>query len=481
MNYRLVFRLLGRLLLIEAALMLPSLAVALYFGENDVLPFVYTILITAGCGALPAYLLKPRRPDLSARDGMAVAGLSWAVLSLFGALPAWFSGAIPCLADAYFEAVSGFTTTGSTILTEIESLPKGVLFWRSFTHWIGGMGVLVLTVAILPKLSGRTAHLARAESPGPTFSKLMPKMGDSAKVLYLLYILLSLAQTVCLLLAGMNLYDALIHTFGTAGTGGFSNYNASVAAFNSPLIEWIIGVFMMLFGVNFTVYFHFLRREAGLVKHSEELWVYLGLVVLATLGITGALLPTAPNLGKALRDGFFQTTSIISTTGFATADFNTWPLIAKGILALLMFTGACASSTAGGFKISRVILMMKGAYRDMRHTLQPRKVEVIRFEGKVVQEGTMSQLGIYSFLYILLLLLGTLLLCFESVDLTTAFTSVLTCLSNVGPGFNMVGPVENFAFYSIPAKLLLSFQMLAGRLEIYPILLLFAPSMWRKN
>lgn len=481
LNYRLVFRLLGRLLLLEAALMVPSLGVALYYGQGDAGAFALTILLTALIGALPGFLLKPRRQDLRARDGMAVAGLSWAILSLFGALPAWISGAIPHLADAYFETVSGFTTTGSTILSEIQSLPRGVLFWRSFTHWIGGMGVLVLTVALLPKLSGRTAHLARAESPGPTFSKLMPKMGDSAKVLYLLYIGLSLVEVVLLMLAGMNLYDALIHTFGTAGTGGFSNYNANVAAFNSPAIEWIIAVFMMLFGVNFAVYFHLVRREYKLAVGTEELWAYGGIVLLSTLGITASLLLGGETLSKAARDSFFQVTSIISTTGFATADYNLWPLFAKGILGLLLFTGACAGSTAGGFKISRVVLLFKGAFRDLRHTLQPRKVSVVRFEGKVVSEETMSQLGIYCFLYAVLLLGGTLLICLEPIDLETAFSAVLTCLSNVGPGFGKVGPMENFGFFSAPAKLLLSFLMLAGRLEIYPILLLFAPSMWKKN
>ena len=461
--------------------MLPSLAVSLIYGDGDAMAFGYTILLTAVCGALPGFLIKPKRKDLNARDGMAVAGLCWTLLSFFGALPFVFSRAIPNLADAFFESVSGFTTTGSTILTEIESLPRGILFWRSFTHWVGGMGVLVFTVALLPKLSGRTAHLARAESPGPTFSKLLPRMSDTAKLLYALYIVLSAVQFICLLLAGMNGYDALIHTFSTAGTGGFSNYNASVAAFESPLIEWIIAVFMLLFGVNFAMYFYLLRRDFRAILHSEELWVYLALVLLATLGFSFSILPQYGNFFTALRHGFFQTTSLISTTGFATADYNLWPLLAKGIVVVLLFIGACAGSTAGGFKISRLVLFTKSAYRDFQRALQPRKVAVVRFEGKPVAEDTLAQLGVYLFVYVAMLLAGFLLLCLASPDVPTAFTASLTCISNVGPGLSAVGPVNNFAFYSAPAKMLLSFLMLAGRLEFYPILLLFLPGTWRKG
>ena len=336
MNYKLVFRLLGRLLLMEAALMLPSMGVSLIFRQGDTLAFLEAIAITATVGVMLTFLLKPDRDDLTARDGMAVAGLSWVILSFFGALPFVLSGAIPHVVDAFFEAVSGFTTTGSTILTEIEHLPRGVLFWRSFTHWIGGMGVLVFTLAVLPRLSGRTSHLARAESPGPTFSKLLPKMGDTAKILYVLYFILSFTETVSLLLAGMNLYDALIHTFGTAGTGGFSNYNSSVGAFHSPAIEWIIGVFMMLFGVNFAIYFHLMRREKEPILQSEELWTYLSIVAAATLLVTLSILPRYNGFFEALRYAFFQVTSIISTTGFGTADFNVWPLFSRSMLLLLM-------------------------------------------------------------------------------------------------------------------------------------------------
>ena len=481
MNYKLVFRLLGRLLLMEAALMLPSMGVSLIFRQGDTLAFLEAIAITATVGVMLTFLLKPDRDDLTARDGMAVAGLSWVILSFFGALPFVLSGAIPHVVDAFFEAVSGFTTTGSTILTEIEHLPRGVLFWRSFTHWIGGMGVLVFTLAVLPRLSGRTSHLARAESPGPTFSKLLPKMGDTAKILYVLYFILSFTETMSLLLAGMNLYDALIHTFGTAGTGGFSNYNSSVGAFHSPAIEWIIGVFMMLFGVNFAIYFHLMRREKEPILQSEELWTYLSIVAAATLLVTLSILPRYNGFFEALRYAFFQVTSIISTTGFGTADFNVWPLFSRSMLLLLMCMGACAGSTAGGIKTSRVLLLGKSAFRDLEHTIQPRKVAVVRLEGKAVQESTLSQVGVYLSLWVVLAVVGTLLISLEAKDFVTAFTAVLTTLSNVGPGLGGVGPTENFAFFSPPAKLLLSFMMLAGRLEIYPILLLFAPHVWRKN
>ena len=465
----------------EAALMIPSLGVALIYGGGDALSFVYTIVLTAACGLLPALLLHPEREDLSARDGMAVAGLSWIILSFFGALPFVFSRAIPHLADAYFEACSGFSTTGSTILTEIEHLPKGILFWRSFTHWIGGMGVLVFTLAVLPRLSGRTSHLARAESPGPTFTKLLPKMGDTAKMLYGLYFALTLAEAVCLLLAGMSLYDALIHAFGTAGTGGFSNYNASVGSFHSPLIEWIVAVFMMLFGVNFAMYFHMIRKEKEPILQNEELWAYLSMVLGFTVIITLVILPQYPNFFHALRIAFFQVNAIVSTTGFSTADFNVWPLVARSILLVLLCIGACAGSTAGGFKLSRILLLGKSAYRDLEHTLSPRKVAVVRMEGKPVNESTLSQLGVYLFLWLALAVGGTVLLSIRETDLITAFTATLTCLSNVGPGLNKVGPSGNFAFFSAPAKLLLSFLMLAGRLEIYPILLLFSPTLWKKN
>lgn len=482
MNKRLILRLMGRFLLMEAILMIPSLIIALIYGQGDAKAFLYTMLIIVACSIGPACFVKPEREDLNAKDGVAVAGLSWIILSFFGALPFCLSGAIPNLVDAYFEAVSGFTTTGASILTNIEALPKGILFWRSFTHWIGGMGVLVLSVALLPRLSGRTSHLTMAESPGPTFSKLLPRTSDTAKVLYLLYFILSVILFILLIAVGMNAYDAAIHTFSTAGTGGFSNYNASVGAFGSAAVEWILGIFMMLFGVNFAIYFHLMRKEVKLAVKNEELWVYLGIILAATLGITFVILPSFPNFHDAIRTAFFQVTSIMSTTGFVTADFDLWPTIAKIILLLLLIIGASGGSTGGGFKVSRVIMLIKNALRDIKVTIHPRKVSVVRMDGKAVPETVLAKVGGFLFLYIALELVGAFILSFESVvTVEDAFVAVQTCLSNVGPGLGAVGPTQNFAFLSPVSKITLSFMMLAGRLEIIPILSLFSISLWRKR
>lgn len=471
----------GRLLLVEAALMVPSLIVALIYGQKDIMAFVYSILITAAAGAGPAYLVKPARDDLNPKDGVAFAGLSWIILSFFGALPFWISGAIPSLTDAYFETVSGFTTTGATILPEIESLPRGILFWRAFTHWIGGMGVLVFTVALLPRLSGRTAQLTKAESPGPTFSKILPRTSDSAKALYIIYIGLSLILFVVLLIAGMNVYDALIHTFSTAGTGGFNNYNNSVAAFQSPAIEWILGIFMMLFGINFALYFFLLRREFKQVAKNEELWVFLGIVGVSTLLITFNLLPSFESFGDAVRTAFFQVTSLISTTGYMSVDFDLWPAFSKVVLLMVMFTGACAGSTCGGVKVSRLIMLIKNGCREIKIAIHPRKVSVVRMEGKAVPENVLARAGGFLFFYIALWIIGSMLLTLDNIGILEAVTAVETCLSNVGPGLGALGPTQNFGSLSIFSKWVCSFLMLAGRLEFLPILCLFSIGLWRKN
>lgn len=471
----------GRLLLVEAALMVPSLIVALIYGQKDIMAFVYSILITAAAGAGPAYLVKPARDDLNPKDGVAFAGLSWIILSFFGALPFWISGAIPSLTDAYFETVSGFTTTGATILPEIESLPRGILFWRAFTHWIGGMGVLVFTVALLPRLSGRTAQLTKAESPGPTFSKILPRTSDSAKALYIIYIGLSLILFVVLLIAGMNVYDALIHTFSTAGTGGFNNYNNSVAAFQSPAIEWILGIFMMLFGINFALYFFLLRREFKQVAKNEELWVFLGIVGVSTLLITFNLLPSFESFGDAVRTAFFQVTSLISTTGYMSVDFDLWPAFSKAVLLMVMFTGACAGSTCGGLKISRLVMLVKNGFREVKIAIHPRKVSVVRMEGKAVPENVLARAGGFLFFYIALWIIGSMLLTLDNIGILEAVTAVETCLSNVGPGLGALGPTQNFGSLSIFSKWVCSFLMLAGRLEFLPILCLFSIGLWRKN
>lgn len=482
MNKALVVRLLGAILMIEAAAMLPSLGVALLYGDGDAAAFGLTIVLLVAV-ALPAWrLVKPRDANLRAREGFAAVGLAWVLLSLFGALPFVFSGVIPQYVDALFETVSGLTTTGATLMTQVDGQPHGIMFWRCFTHWIGGMGVLVLSLAILPKMTGRASHLARAESPGPVFSKIVPKLGDTAKIMYLIYGVLTVVMFVVLLLAGMGPYDAALHAMSTAGTGGFSNYGASIGAFHSPAIEVIVTVFMVLFGVNFALYYRMLVGGWRDALKNEELHWFLALFAAASLGIGFLLLPQTGNLFTSLRYSAFQVASLMSTTGYATADYTLWPQAAQAITVLLLFTGACAGSTAGGLKMVRVALLCKLGKREIRRTFQPRKVQVVRFEGKGMDESVLSQVAVFFFVYLLLILLGMLLISLDGIyDFQTNFTATLTCVSNVGPGLGAVGPAGNFAGYSAFSKLVLSFLMLCGRLELFPMLALLHPSAWRKG
>lgn len=482
MNKRLVAYMQGAVLLIEASCMTPALVIALFQQDGDAWALGATMLILIAIGAPLRFLVRPGERNLRAREGFLTVALAWIALSCFGALPFVFSGMIPNYIDALFESVSGFTTTGATVLENFDNLPQGIMFWRSFTHWIGGMGVLVLTLALLPQMTGRTSHLVRAESPGPSLSKIVPKMGDSAKILYLIYAALTALQFAVLLLAGMNPYDAAIHTFGTAGTGGFSNYGASIAAFHSPLIEWIITFFMVLFGINFALFYRAITGDWRDALRSEELHWYLGIYGAATIFSTMLLLPRYHGFWEALRYGSFQVASVMSTTGYATADFNLWPVAVKMVLLLVMIVGGCAGSTAGGIKVVRTALLFKLGRREIRHTFQPRKVQVVRFEGKGVEEGMLSQVAMFFCVYVLMLLLGAFAISLEGrFDVETNLTAALTCLSNVGPGLGAVGPVENFAGYGPFAKLVLSLLMLAGRLELFPILALFHPAIWRKS
>ena len=481
MNVKLLLHVLGAILLVEAAALVPSLAIAIGYGEGDAMAFVWTILLLNAVGAPMRLFVKAEQTNLRAREGFLAVSLSWVLLSVFGALPFVFSGVIPNFVDALFESVSGFTTTGATIMTQIEGQPHGVMFWRSFTHWIGGMGVLVLTLALLPQMSGRTSHLVRAESPGPTLSKIVPRMGDTAKILYLIYGVLTVIEFLLLMLAGMNAYDAAIHALGTAGTGGFSNYAASVGHFNSAWIDAIITLFMVLFGVNFVIYYKMLLRDWQDIRANEELRWFLAIFLGATAIITLTLLPEEGNLFTALRYSSFQVASIISTTGYATANYDLWPLTARMLILVLLFFGSCAGSTAGGMKICRIGMLSKQAVREVRHTIQPRKAMVVRFEGKAVDEGVLRQMATFACIYVALILLGGFLLSLENrYDMMTNFSAALTCVSNVGPGFGAVGPAGSFAGYGPFGKLLASFLMLAGRLEIFPMLALFHPAMWRK-
>lgn len=480
MNIKLTLKTIGQVLLVESALMLIPLAVALLCGGGDAMAILISLVITAAAGELLS-LLRPRSDNLRAREGFAVVALGWILVSFFGCLPFRLHGCIPKLVDAYFETVSGFTTTGATLLTDVEVLPKGLLFWRSFSHWVGGMGVLVLSLALLPKMGARSIHLMRAESPGPAVDKLVPRVGNNAKILYYLYISLTAAMLVCLLLTGMNLYDALIHTFGAAGTGGFSNYNASVGAFDSPAAEIIIGVFMALFGVNFSIYYYILRRNWGAVKHNSELWTYLAIMLVSSVVIAANILPMyGHNFFTSLRYSFFQVSSIMTTTGYATADFDLWPQLSRTLLTALMLVGASAGSTGGGLKVVRMQLLVKSGIREIRHTVHPKSVNTIKMDGRTVSDSVLNGVQSFFFMYILVLIVSVLLISFDGYDLETNLTAVLSALSNIGPGFNLVGPTRNFSIFSDFSTFVLSMDMLIGRLEIFPMLMLAAPSAWRQ-
>ena len=481
MNYKMVAFVLGRIFCIEAVLMLFPMLCAACYGEWYLLPaFLLPAVLLAVLG-LAASLRTPKNTTIFARDGLAIVALVWVLMSAFGALPFVISGEIPSFIDAFFETVSGFTTTGSTILIDVEALSHGTLFWRSFAHWVGGMGVLVLAMAVLPMTDGRAMHLMRAEVPGPTVGKISSKLSDSAKILYAIYFAMTLAEVILLCAGGMPLFDSLIHAFGTAGTGGFSNKGLSVGAYNNTYFEIVIGVFMLLFGINFNLYYFLLLRRFRDVLCSEEMLTYLGIVAFSTVTITLNILHLYDGVGTALRTAFFQVSSIITTTGYASADFNLWPTYARTVICILTFIGACAGSTAGGLKISRIVIFFKAAKQDLNKMLHTHAVTTVRFEGKPLDEKVLRGVHNYFNIYMLLLAVSILLISLDGFDLVTTFTSVVTCINNVGPGLEVVGPMGNFAGFSAPAKLLLSFDMLAGRLELYPMLALFSPRLWQKR
>jgi len=478
MNRRMILYLFGVLMRLEAALMLPPMAVSLLYGEQDWKAFAAVAIPLAILGFC---LRRPRDQIIYSREGFVIVALAWVLMSAVGALPFVISGAISSYVDAFFETVSGFTTTGATILTDIEALGYGMLFWRSFTHWIGGMGVLVFIMAILPLSSSRAMHLMRAEVPGPTVSKLVPKTRSTAKLLYGIYIVMTGIEIVFLLCGGMPLYDSILISMSTAGTGGFANHNASIAAYNSAYIDVVVSVFMILFGINFNLFYLLLVRRAKEILHSEELWVYLVIITAATVLIGCNILHLYGSVAQSLRYAFFQVSSIITTTGFMAADFNQWPELSKMTLVLLMFLGANAGSTGGGLKTARLIITAKAGYRELFRLAHPKAIRVVRLDGRTVDEETVSGVGTFLQVYFLLMCLSFLLISLDGYDFTTTITSVITCINNVGPGLNLVGPAENFSFFSPFAKLILSLDMLLGRLEIFPILMLFAPSVWRSK
>ena len=473
MNRKMIAFTIGRILLAEAALMLPSVVVGLLYREPETwvfLPAIGLLLVASGVIGMR----KPQNTMIFARDGYFIVAASWILLSIFGALPFYFSGRFSTFWDCFFEIASGFSTTGASILTNIDPLPRCILFWRSFSHWVGGMGVLVFVLAIMPLSEERSLHLMRAEVPGPVVGKLVPRIADTAKILYGVYTGLTAALVLLLMLGGMPLYDALCYAFGTAGTGGFGITNAGVSLYNSAYIETVIAVFMVLFGINFNLYYFILIGKVRDAFRSEELHVYLGVVAAAVLAITLNTYHLYQGAWETLRYSFFQVATIISTTGFATADFaNDWPAFSQMILVLLMFTGACAGSTGGGLKMSRIILLFKTSRQEVHRLIHPRAIQVVRLENKPVDHALIRTTLSFFVLYIAILTGSTLLLSLDEPDLVTNFTASLACLSNIGPGLGKIGPTGNYAFYSSPSKVLLSFAMLAGRLELFPIFVLF--------
>ena len=476
MNTKMLIYIIGLILKVEALLMALPMLVALCYKEpvSDYLITMGLLLLAGGIASFK----KPEDTQIYAREGFAVVGLTWIIMSLFGALPFYMSGEIPSYIDAFFEIVSGFTTTGASILTDVEAMPKGLLFWRSLTHLVGGMGVLVFVLAIVPLGKYQSMHLMRAEVPGPTVGKLVPKMGDTAKILYALYLALTMIEMAFLIFGGMPLYDSAVHAFGTAGTGGFGIKNTSVAAYESPYIEWVITVFMILFSINFNLFYLILIGKIRQAVSSEELRTFL-LVVLVAIGlITADVLPHYKDVAEALRMAAFQVASIVSTTGYSTCDFDVWPAFSKSILILLMFIGGCAGSTSGGLKMSRIIILFKSVKNNMAKMVHPQYVKSVRVEGKALEDSVSNGVCVYVAAYMIIMLLSFLLVSINEFDFETSFTGVLATLNNIGPGLAGTGPASNFAAFSPFSKLVFIIDMLLGRLEIFPVLMVLAPYTW---
>lgn len=479
MNYAIVFRLLSYILLCESALLMLSAATSAIYGEWSVLgAFLITAALCVVFGML-LRLAKPTSKVFYMREGFATTALSWIVISIMGAVPFVLTGCIPDPIDALFETVSGFTTTGASILPAVEGLPRGILLWRSFTHWIGGMGVLVFLLTLLPLTGGSHVNLMKAESPGPQVDKLVPKVQSTAKLLYGIYLALTLAQLVFLMAGGMPLFDSLLTAFGTAGTGGFGFKNDSFAQF-SPYIQWVVTIFMILFGVNFNFYFLLLLRRFRRAVSSEEVRAYLGIILVSIGIITLNIRSMYSGLGEALRHAAFQVGSIITTTGFSSCDFDLWPTLSKQLLVLLMFVGACAGSTGGGMKVSRILIFRKTVGKELKQAMHPQVVAPVRMDGKLLSHETIRTTNVYLCAYLFILVASIMLISLDGFDMVTNFTAVAATLNNIGPGLSQVGPMMNFAGFSNPAKLVLIFDMLAGRLELFPMLVLFLPSAWRK-
>lgn len=479
MNISIILYTLGRVLAIESAFMVLPGIVAIIYRENN----WWTYFVVALIGMLAGFLIslkKPKNTQFFAKEGFASVGLAWFLISLTGALPPFISREIPNYIDAVFEMSSGFTTTGATILTDVEAMSHATLFWRSFSHWIGGMGIFVFLLAVMPMVGGVNMHLLRAESPGPVVGKLVPKMKDSSQILYFIYILLTLVQIISLWIMGMSLFEAVCTSFATAGTGGFGIYNSSIANF-STLIKWDVTIFMILYGINFNVYFLILARKFKNIFKIEEVRTYLIVIVVSVAVITLNIFKTYDSFGGALTDAAFQVASIITTTGFATCDFNLWPALSKTILVLLMITGACAGSTGGGLKFSRVLILIKAVRQEINSFIHPRSVKAVGMDDRTVDKSVVKSVCVYAVLFALIYFGSVFIVSIDKYDMVTNFTAVLATMNNVGPGFEVVGATGNYAGFNYLSKIVFIFDMLAGRLELYPILLLFVPMMWKKH
>lgn len=481
MNYRMMGKFISRILMVEAVFMLPALLIAVYHGEqNTIFGFLTGMVITISVSLLLYLLCRKARKGFYAREGLVCVGASWIMMSLLGCLPFYFSREIPRFIDALFETVSGFTTTGASVLPEVEVMSMGNLYWRSFTHWLGGMGVLVFVLAIgrgREKNDGYTMHLLRAESPGPKVEKLVPKMRDTTKILYFIYIFLTVLNVVFLLAGRMPLFDAVCTAFGTAGTGGFGIKNDSIAGY-SPYLQNVCTVFMLLFGVNFSCYYMLAIRQVKNVFRDEELRFYLGMVAGSILLIAWNVRGFYGSVGETFRHVAFQVASIVTTTGFATTDFDLWPSFSKAIILALMIIGACAGSTGGGFKCGRALLLIKSLRRNVRQILHPRKVQVVRVNGQMVAERVLDNTNAYLAAYAFIVVFSFIVISIDGFSPMTNFSAVMACFNNIGPGLEGVGPTCNFGDYGLVSKALLIVDMLAGRLEIFPILILFSRSTW---
>lgn len=483
MNYGIIIKVLGNLLVFEALLMIPAYLVSIFYEQNDSSAFLISFSLTFVVGFIMSKV-KGSYKRIKAKDALAVVAIGWLLASFFGSLPFVISGSIPSFVDAFFETISGLTTTGSTVIKDVEILPKGILFWRSLTHWIGGMGILVFTLAILPTMGIGGFQIFKAESPGPTADKIVPRIKDTARILYTTYIAITIIQIIFLVIGDMSLFESAVHTFGTVGTGGYSTRNASIGAYNSSYIHIVITVFMILSGVNFSLYYSLAKGKWKEVIKNAELRLYLGIIFAAGILIGLNIYMNTDgykNIALAFRDSFFQVSSIITTTGYASVDFDLWPAFSKMILLLLMFIGGCAGSTSGSVKVIRILVLAKLVKRQVAKIFHPNAYIPIKIDGKVVNDDVVTSISSFFILFIIIFVIGILVISFEGLDFESTVSAVATSIGNVGPGFGFVGPTRNFSGFSSFSKIFLSLLMLMGRLELFTIIALISPKVWKNE